>query len=1047
MRPLFISLLVTAASVQAGTIQFNRDIRPILSDNCFQCHGPGEKDRKGGLRLDLLDAATKPAESGAVAIVPGNSKQSELIARIFTGHADDLMPPEKSQKKLTSAQKDLLRRWIDEGAEYQGHWAFIPPVRPEVPGIKSQASSSKTGEVPETTSNPIDAFIAAELKEKKLIPAPEAAPETLLRRLALDLTGLPPTLVELDRFLSEPEIRNPKSGIPNSVWTRWVDHYLASPHYGERMAMQWLDFARYADSHGFQTDSSRSMWPWRDWVIRAFNDNKRFNDFTIEQLAGDLIPNATQDQILATGFNRNHRINGEGGIIEEEWRIENIIDRVETTGSTWLALTLNCCRCHDHKYDPISQREFYELFAFFDSIDERGTITGASNRSGGNEDPFIRVALPEQKAELAKLQDAVKSAEESMKAAEKDLPALVAAWEPKGLEQLQNTLAMWLPLDSPKVVSSGGATFTPQEDGTWLVGGKNAAKDTYTITTTLSQASSVSALLLDCLPDDQLPNKSLGRAFNGNFLLSRVEAEIKTPGAAKPQALTFARAEASYSQKGYDIKNVIGKDAFKGWAVDGPTNRNAKKAMFVLDAPAHAPAGSTLTIRLVHNGINQHNIGRFKLSYSTLGTQLVKLDGTAAVADIAAILKTPAEKRDAKQKAGLVKFFRSSVPNPVKQADDRLAAAKRAVDAFEGRLPTSMVMREKGAPVDAFILKRGEYDKPGEKVSASVPVVLGKLPAGEKADRLALAKWIASSQNPLTARVWVNRAWESFFGTGLVKTSENFGSQAEWPSHPELLDWLATEFMRTGWDMKVMMRLIATSKAYRQSAILDSRFQVSDLENRLLARGPRFRLSGEVLRDQALAISGLLVPTIGGDSVRPYMPEGVWDETSKYGNLRGYKHETGPGLHRRTMYTIWKRTAAPPTMLLFDAATREVCTVKRSRTNTPLQALSLLNEVTFVEAARAFAARMILEGGKTPEERLTWAFRTATARAPQPDELRVLASGLSKRLSTFQQQPEAAAQLIEFGEHPAPADIHAAELAAYTVTANVILNLDEVVMH
>ncbi|MBL9129992.1 MAG: DUF1549 domain-containing protein, partial [Verrucomicrobiaceae bacterium] len=377
MRPIFLTLLAAAAPLHAGTIQFNRDIRPILSDNCFQCHGPGEKDRKGGLRLDQRDAATKPAESGAVAIVPGNAKQSELVARILTTHADDQMPPEKSQKTLTAAQKDLLKRWIDEGAEYQGHWAFLPPQRPSIPNEA-------------TTSNPIDAFISAELKEKSLKSAPEADPETLLRRLALDLTGLPPTLAELDRFLNESQIRNPKSGIPNSVWTKWVDHYLSSSHYGERMAMQWLDFARYADSHGFQTDSSRSMWPWRDWVIRAFNDNKRFNDFTIEQLAGDLLPNATQDQVLATGFNRNHRINGEGGIIAEEWRIENIIDRVETTGSTWLALTMNCCRCHDHKYDPISQREFYEMFAFFNSIDERGTITGASNRAGGNEDPFIR---------------------------------------------------------------------------------------------------------------------------------------------------------------------------------------------------------------------------------------------------------------------------------------------------------------------------------------------------------------------------------------------------------------------------------------------------------------------------------------------------------------------------------------------------------------------------------------------------------------------------------------------------------------------------------
>lgn len=1035
MRLLFATLLLVTSALHAGTIQFNRDIRPILSDTCFQCHGPGEKDREGDLRLDVREAALQPAESGKAAIVPGHSEQSELIARILATDASDLMPPGKTGKKLTSEQKDLLKRWIDEGAEYQGHWAFIAPVRAQVPDVK--------------TANPIDAFVVHELEKKGLQQAPEARPETLLRRLALDLTGLPPTLKELDAFLADVGTAN--TGISDPVWAKWVDHYLASPHFGERMAMQWLDFARYADSHGFQTDSSRSMWPWRDWVIRSFNDNKRFDQFTIEQLAGDLLPNATQEQILGTGFNRNHRINGEGGIIAEEWRIENIIDRVETTGSTWLALTFNCCRCHDHKYDPISQREFYSMFAFFNSIEERGTIAGSSNRNGGNEDPFMRYVMPEQKGELSKLKTTLAGATAKAKEAEKQLPALLAAWEPTALQNLSSTLAMWQPLPAPKATAASGATFTPQDDGTWLVGGKKGGKDTYTITTTMPDAASVSALLLDCLPDDSLPNKSLGRAFNGNFVLSRIEAEITAPGAKKPTALKFSKAEATYSQKNYDIKSVIGSNKDKGWAVDGPTNRNAKKAMFVLDKPASIPAGAKLTIRLVHDAIDEHNIGRFKLSFSALDTKLVKLDGAADVAKIAAILKTPAAKRSARQKADLTQFYRANIPSPVKQADGLVTTAQRAVESFENKLPTSMIMKEKAMPVDAFILKRGEYDKPGDKVTPAVPAVLGQLPAGEPANRLALAKWITSSSNPLTARVWVNRAWEMLFGTGLVKTSENFGSQAEWPSHPELLDWLATEFMRTGWDMKTMIQLIATSRTYRQSGSFKASGSVvqalADPENRLLARGPRFRLSGEVLRDQALAVSGLLVPTIGGDSVRPYMPEGVWDETSKYGNLRGYKHETGPGLHRRTMYTIWKRTAAPPTMLLFDAATREVCTVKRSRTNTPLQALSLLNEVTFVEAARAFAARMLTEGGRTPEERLTWAFRTATNRPPDPDELRVLASGLSKRLSTFQQQPDSAQKLLQFGDHQTPTTLDPSELAAYTVSANVILNLDEVIMH
>ena len=1059
----------------AEKVSFNRDIRPILSDICFKCHGPDVAKIKGGLRLDSKDAAMKGGDSGP-AIVPGKPEESEVYRRLVTHDADDFMPPKKSGKTLKTEQIETFRRWIAEGADYQGHWAFIKPERPAVPEIADcglRTADWPAGVRPEDWSaNPIDAFVLQRMTKEGLKPTPQAPPETLVRRMTLDLTGIPPTPAEVDAFVAD-SIRNPQSAIRNLA-----DRVLASPRYGEHMAARWLDLARYADSNGFQSDTKREMSRWRDWVIGAFNGNQPFDQFTIEQLAGDLIPNAKREQIVATGFNRNHRLNGEGGRIVEEWFAETVIDRVETTGLTWMALTFNCCRCHDHKYDPISQKEFYQLFAFFNSNSENGVLDdfgGAGvTRRGGNSRPVIALPSPEQQAQIAKLEQGVKDAESRVASASKELVGAQSAWEVKFRSQVSGGFKAWTMLEPKEVRSDGGAIFVRQPDGSWLATGTNPPFDQYLIVAPIA-AGSFSGLLLETLPDPSLPNQSLGRNSNGNFVLTDVIAEITAPILQKPLVANFTRAEADYNQKGYEVKLIVedkpkrGKGAKnrQGWAIDGPTKRDPRKAMFVTAAPLTVPENAMLRVTLRHDSIAAHNIGRFRLSASSLPPSAVKLDGAKVPPSIIAALNAEPAKRTPAQRTELAKFFRENTDNPAKQAEAAVAAAKKALDDFYGSVSTTMVMEEMPQPREAHILNRGEYDKPGEAVPRALPAVFPPLPAGAPNNRLGLAKWLVSGAHPLTARVWVNREWERFFGTGLVKTTENLGSQAEWPSHPELLDWLASVFQTpragtpnaqrptsnaqladaggVGWDMKAMQKLIVTSATYRQSSRVTPELIAKDPENRLLARGPRFRLGAEALRDQALAISGLLVEKIGGPSVRPYMPEGVWDETSRYGDLRGYKPDAGEGLYRRTLYTIWKRTASPPTMMLFDSPSREICTVKRSRTNTPLQALALLNETTYIEAARVLAQRMIAEGGATPEQRIAWAFRVATCRAPRADEVKVLADGLAKRVARLKQSPDEAAKILAVGAAKADAKFSAVELAAYTGTANVLLNLDEVV--
>jgi hypothetical protein len=786
--------VATADAHAADSIDYNRQIRPLLSNHCFKCHGPDPEQRKAVFRLDVRESALAAAESGEIPIVPGNPAKSELIRRINATSADERMPPPAENKPLSEADRQLLSRWVAEGAKYQTHWSFSPPIKPPLPAVSSSS----------WPRNSMDAYVLARLEREKLTPSPEADRTALFRRLSLDLVGLPPTLGEVDAFTADTS--------PDAV-ERLVDRLVASPRFGERLAVDWLDAARFADTHGYHIDAGRDMTRWRDYVIDSFNRNMPFDQFTVEQIAGDLLPETGDHerdlrQKLASGFNRNHMINFEGGAIAQEYLNAYIVDRVNTTGTVFLGLTVACTQCHDHKFDPLTQREFYQLYAFFNNLPENG-LDGRK----GNAPPLLRFPAPQLDEQVARL-----------------------ATEIKELE---------------------------------------------------------------------------GRIADSN------------PNSGEPPSA-----------------------------------------------------------------------------------------------------------------------------DDIKKLKEQLAALKRRDNQLQATTPTSMIMEEMSKPRETFVLMRGAYDKPGEKVTADVPAFLPPLPKDAPHNRLTLAQWLISPQQPLTARVTVNRYWQMFFGTGLVRTAEDFGSQGELPSHPELLDWIAVEFETANWDLKRLVRQLVTSATYRQSSGISPTLRTKDPENRLLARGPRFRLHAEFIRDQAIFLGGLLDSRIGGQSVSPYQPPGLWEELmsrSDGDNWTAQKYVQGHGadLYRRTMYTFWKRTCPPPTLTTLDAPDRETCTVRRSRTNTPLQALVLMNDPTYVEAARNFAQRIMREGGESVESRLTFAFRSVLARQPSSAELVVLSTVYERQRARFRQVAGAAGDLLHVGESPFDPNVDPGELAAWAMVASTLLNLDE----
>lgn len=1014
------------AAPAGGQLDYNRQIRPILSDKCFKCHGPDAGGRQAGLRLDRRDEALRPAESGERAIVPGKSAESELVRRIFSGDDDERMPPADEKKQLGDAEKELLKQWIDQGAPYQAHWAFVAPRRPSLPAVKAAA----------WPRNPVDYFLLARLEREGLQPSPEASRAALLRRLTLDLTGLPPTPAEIDAFVADAR---------PDAYERQVDRLLASPRYGERLALDWLDAARFADTHGYHIDSGRDMSRWREWVIASFNRNQPFDQFTIEQLAGDLLPEATLEQRIASGFHRNHMINFEGGAIPEEYHNAYVVDRVNTTGTVWLGMSVACTQCHDHKYDPLTQREFYQLYAFFYNVPENG-LDG--NR--GNAAPLVRAPAAGEQRELDRLAAQIVQSRTELAAPWPDVDRAQLEWESAAAA----AAVVWQPLVPRELSARGGTTLAVESDGAIVASGANPTSEVYTLAAPVELAQ-ITALRLELLPDEKLSGKGPGRSGNGNVVLTSIRAHAQRAGGTVPWK--FKAAAADFSQQDYPVAAAIDEDPRSGWAID-PEVGKPHAALFELAQPAAVPGGTLIVSLHFESQFAHHQPGRFRLSVTDSAEPLRSRELPAEVAQAMAVSR---DRRSDEQRRALVSYFRSHVSPPARALADEIAKLAQARADFEARLPTAMVMAELPQPRETFVLVRGQYDKRGQKVTAAVPAFLPPLPRGAPANRLGLAQWLVDPAHPLVARVTVNRYWQMLFGTGLVKTAEEFGSQGEPPSHPELLDWLAVEFRegtnlphvagrRDGWNVKGLLKLLVTSAAYRQSSAVSPALRGKDPENRLLARGARFRLPAELIRDQALAASGLLDDAIGGRSVSPYQPPGIWEELAsredgKNWTAQSYEQGHGRDLYRRTMYTFWKRTAPPPSLVTFDAPDREICTVRRSRTNTPLQALVLWNDPTYVEAARKLAERMLREGGGASAERIAWAFRLATARRPGPREVAVLERLYQDQLARFRADAAAARKLLAVGESPCDERLDAAELAAWTIVASAILNLDETV--
>ncbi|MGI8603412.1 MAG: PSD1 and planctomycete cytochrome C domain-containing protein [Verrucomicrobiales bacterium] len=953
----FPVLVLCQPPARAAAVDFAREIQPILSENCFQCHGPDSKERKADLRFDTREGAFRIKDGRAV-IVAGRSAESELLRRLLSQDEDEQMPPPNSNRHLTPAQIALIKQWVDEGAVWAEHWAFTRPQRPALPGnLKEGSSQSRLGLSLAPPCHPIDAFIGQRLGQEGLAFSLEAPRATLIRRVTLDLTGLPPTPEEVDGFLND---SSPQS------YRKLVDRLLKSPRYGERMVWEWLEAARYADTNGYQGDPTRSMHYWRDWCIKALNDNMPFDQFTLWQIAGDLLPQPSQEQLIATGFHRNHMLNGEGGRIPEESRVDYVQDRVETTGAVWLGLTLNCCRCHDHKFDPFTQRDYYQFAAYFNSIDESGATDAH---------PFARPVLdlgsPEYDAKLAE----AKQREEAARA---------AADADRG--------SGWTTLDPVEFSSAHGATLARREDGAVVVSGVNPLKDTFTVTVTATLPT-LTALRIEALPDDTLVNRGPGRADNGNYVLT----EVRVDGAE------FSSAEVDFSQNDtHRPPTLFDKDSETGWAVM-PRFGERHEAVLTFSQPLEISPSRRLAIRLdCLSGHPQHVLGCFRLSAT-----------------------------DAAQ---------PKLSQPGAETKKRLDEARKARESVEKSAPKTMVMRDLPQPRPTYILERGSYDKQRERVEPATPAALPALPGNAPKNRLALAHWMVSPGNPLTGRVAVNREWAKFFGTGLVKTAEDFGVQGERPSHPELLDWLAVDFVESGWDLKQLHRLIVTSAAYRQASQVTAALAERDPGNRLLARGPRFRLPSWMLRDQALAVSGLLVEELGGAAVKPYQPPGVWEDAT-FGQI-GYQQDRGQALYRRSLYTFWRRIVAPT--MFFDVASRQTCAVKTGRTNTPLHALITLNETTFVEAARHLARQLLLDPNRgTDERRLSQAFRACTARTPSIEEMRLLVSALDRLRRNYFADPQAAEKLINVGESKPPPSLAPVELAAWTGVCSMLLNLDE----
>jgi hypothetical protein len=1159
-------------------VRFGRDIRPILSDRCFKCHGPDPASRQEELRLDLREDVVAD-RGGYAVIVPGDPEASELWHRIDAHDPEDLMPPSDSNKKrLSEDEKELVRRWIEDGAPYEKHWAFVPPARPELPPVKNGA----------WVRNEVDRFILARLEAAGLTPSPEADRGILLRRVFLDLTGLPPTAEELAAFLADAR---------PDAYERWVDKLLTEEpylsRYAERLATPWLDSSRYADTSGIHMDAGRQIWPWRDWVLKAFRDNLPFDRFVTEQLAGDLLPDATMDQVVASGFNRNHVTSDEGGAIDEEYRVEYAVDRTATTGSVFLGLTMGCARCHEHKFDPISQEDFYRFYAFFNSVEEPGIYTQIPDSNRALE-PFLSVPSQKQQVELAELR-------ERLAAARSQLDQPMPEDEQNYADYLKSAPAAagvaWLPAQLSGATSTGGSTLTPQPDGSVLVSGENPDREDHHILLR-TQETNLRLLLLEGLQDASFPLGRVGRAPNGNAVLSAIAVEavsLRDPSQKQNVRLVWAWADHEQPDADFDVVNVLDPSPARGWAVNAHGVTGGRTAMFLAEEPFGFTGGTELRVTLSYQSVYaQHTLGRVRLTPGRIGdgglaslpladsrwyltgpflppdktaaydqvfgpeeagldfarkfgeggqawnfspdlrdgvlktdlpgglavtfagkrifvpsarsvdVSLGSDDGVQVYVDGARVYENRIDRASGADQdkatlqleagvhdlvvkivntGGIGGIFWRSLPRAEELAGElvwslapaaareqgagelshrmkhawriarspsyralteEIAAAEQSIAQIEAAIPRTMVMKELATKRTTYLLVRGQYDHPdtSKEMPRDVPEALGRMPEGAPDSRLGLAQWLTGDDNPLVSRVFVNRLWELMFGLGIVATSEDFGLQGDWPSHPELLDWLAVDFRDSGWDVRATLRNLVTSATYRQSSAARPLATEIDPENRLLASYPRRRLGAEEVRDQALYLSGLLVEQFGGPSVKPYQPEGLWQEVAMLqSNTRIYERGNGDDLWRRSLYTYWKRACPPPSLMTFDAPTREFCSVRRSTTNTPLQALVLWNDEQYVEAARVFAQRT-LTTKSDDGERLSWMFTSSTGRAPDAHELDALHGALTAFRERYLAAPEDAQALLAVGETVAPMDLDASELAAWTLIANAIFSLD-----
>ena len=1041
-------------------IDFNFHVKPILSDRCFKCHGPDNKARKANLRFDVKESAfgELSEDKGHFAVRPGKLSKSELYYRIISNDPDTQMPPPESNLTLNTEEKAILVKWIEQGAEWKPHWSLIKPEKPAVPAIEDK----------KVCQNPIDNFVRAKLKEKNLQPSPEASKETLIRRLSFDLTGLPPTINEIDDFLRD---QSP------DAYEKVVDRLLKSPTYGERMAAEWLDVARYADSHGYQDDGMRNIWPWRDWVIKAFNENMPYNQFVTWQLAGDLLPNPTKEQILATAFNRNHMQSQEGGIVPEEYRTEYVIDRTNTLGTAFLGLTLQCARCHDHKYDPITQKEYYSLFAFFNSVHEHGQIPYM-----GEPSPTLTLTNPKSDSAITAIHQLISKYETETSPDKNIYKTGFETWKSKvkqGKVELPtqlNGLIGYFPLDKElkddgvlnqvtgKVQGkiSGRDEAKPQlvegekDKGRKLVGdGFINLGDKFAY---FERNEPFSVGLWVNLQKDSLSGPIFSRSggyFNGNRGYDLMLNEDGTISATLNHVWPANSIEVHTKEK-----LPVSQWTHILFTYDGSSK--AKGVAIYLDGqPVNLEIiADHLKSSMIYYGKDKENWGGVenlvigKRSEETLNHTLVDeisvFNRSLTPIEALKISDHPVNLKqylgsDKQKEKQLYAYYISNCDKEYEQNFEKLTEARGQENDVLSALPEVMVMEDLRKPRTTHLLRRGAYDAPGEVVHCNTPQSILAFSDKYPKNRLGLAEWLFDENNPLTARVMVNRLWQMIFGQGIVKTSEDFGNQGSLPTHPELLDWLAVEFRESGWDMQHMLKLMVMSATYRQSSVPTKEMLEKDPQNEFLARAPSYRLPAEMIRDNALAASGLLVEKIGGPPVKPYQPPGLWKELATR-NVTVYVQDKGDDLYRRSLYTIWKRTSPPPSMINFDASERNACQVRRQKTNTPLQALVLLNDPQYVESSRLLAERMMTEGGNDLTQQIIYAFRLLTSRRPDQQELDILTQLFKETESDFESHPDNADKLVSTGDYPVDKNINPVLLAANTVVASTIMNFDETII-